>query len=113
MERQPPALVDDGKPGDKLTLALPVEKAGRYKLTAAFTMAIDYGVVRLALDGKPLGEPVDFFHDGVIWKVFDLGTHDLTAGEHRLTAEITGSNPAAVKRHMFGDDFKLDAAEGR
>ncbi len=102
----------DAQPGDKLTLSLPVEKAGRYKLAAAFTLAIDYGVVRLTLDGKPLGEPVDFFHDGVIWKVFNLGTHDLAAGQHRLTAEITGSNPAAVKRHMFGVDyFKLDAAE--
>ena len=46
------------------------------------------------------------------WQEFNLGTHELEAGEHRLTVEITGSNPKAAKRHMFGVDYlKLDPVE--
>jgi len=99
----------DAGPGDKLTVEFPVEKAGRYAFSAALTKAIDYGIVRLSLDGEPLGEPLDLINNGVITKVFPLGTHQLTAGPHRLTAEIVGANPKAVPRHMFGIDYlKLD-----
>jgi hypothetical protein len=102
----------DGKPGDKLILALPVEKARKYKLSAALTKAVDYGIVQLSLDGKKLGAPIDLFNNGVVTKVYDLGTHDLTAGQHRLSAAITGANPKAVESHMFGIDYlKLDPAE--
>ncbi len=31
--------------------------------------------------------------------------HDLTQGSNRLTIEIVGSNPKAVKKHMFGLDY--------
>ncbi len=94
------------KPGDKLTLALPVQKAGRYALKAQFTKAVDYGIVQLWLDGKKLGEPMDFFNNGVIpTGEVDLGTLDLSAGEHQLTAEIVGANEQAVKSYMFGLDY--------
>ena len=33
------------------------------------------------------------------------GERQLTAGEHRLTVEITGANPEAVKSYMFGLDY--------
>jgi hypothetical protein len=33
-----------------------------------------------------------------------LGTHHLTAGDHKLTVEIVGANPKAVKGFMFGLD---------
>jgi len=33
-----------------------------------------------------------------------LGTVELTAGDHTLSAEIVGSNPAATPRHMLGLD---------
>ena len=35
------------KPGDKLDLALPVAKAGKYKVLAQLTKAVDYGIVQL------------------------------------------------------------------
>ncbi len=52
----------DAKPGDTLDLAVPVEKAGTYKLKMQLTKAIDYGIVQLSLDGKKLGEPIDLFN---------------------------------------------------
>jgi hypothetical protein len=33
-----------------------------------------------------------------------LGTHDLSAGAHRLSVEIVGSNEQALKSYMFGLD---------
>jgi len=33
-----------------------------------------------------------------------LGTHELTAGDHKLTVEIVGANEQAVKSYMFGLD---------
>lgn len=96
----------DGKPGDRLVLALPVEKAGRYRLQAQFTKAIDYGIVQLWLDDTKLGEPMDLFNDGVVpTGEVDLGVVELTAGERRLIVEIVGANEKAVKRHMFGLDY--------
>jgi hypothetical protein len=97
----------DAEPGDTLTLAFKTEQGGSYRLKAALTKAIDYGIVQLSLDGKELGEPLDLINDGVITHVYDLGVHDLPAGRHTFAAKITGSNPKAIKRHMFGVDYLL------
>ena len=94
------------KPGDKLDLALPVEKSGRFKILVQFTKAVDYGIVQLSLDGEKLGEPVDLFHDGVIATgELNLGTRELSAGDHQLTVGITGANPKAVQSFMVGLDY--------
>ncbi len=102
----------DGKPGDTMTLAFDLKQAGKYKLSAELTKAVDYAIVQLSLDGKALGEPVDLYNDGVIRQVFALGTHELGAGKHQLLVKIEGANAKAVKRHMFGLDYlKLDAVK--
>ncbi|HWH69464.1 MAG TPA: DUF2961 domain-containing protein, partial [Candidatus Sulfotelmatobacter sp.] len=102
----------DAKPGDKLDLALPVSKAGNYSLGLQLTKAPDYGIVQLYLDGQKLGAPIDLYYPAVsATGRLALGTHQLSAGEHKLTAEILGANDKAVKRYMFGLDYvKLDPA---
>ena len=61
---------------------------------------------RFKQDGKKLGEPLDLFNPSVIpTGPIDLGVHDLTKGDHRLTIEIVGANPKAVKSYMFGLDY--------
>jgi putative heme-binding domain-containing protein len=94
-------------PGDRLTLALPVAIAGTYRIEAVLTRAPDYGVVKFLLDGQPLSEKqTDLFGSRVsLTNQLVLGERELTAGEHRLTVEITGANPEAVKSHMFGLDY--------
>jgi len=101
------------KPGDRLILAVPVAKAGTYKLTVNLTKAIDYGIVQLMLDGKKLGKPIDLFNNGVVpTGAIDLGTHALEAGPHRLTVEVVGTNPKAKPAYMFGLDYvKLEPGE--
>lgn len=103
------------KPGDKLEVAVSVKQAGKYRVSARLTKARDYGIVQLSLDGKKLGEPIDLYHEGVILTepAIALGTHDLTAGEHKLLVEIVGANPKAVKAYMFGlDEVILDQVKG-
>ncbi len=101
------------KPGDTLDLALPVPTDGRYRLGVALTKAVDYGIVQLSLDGQKLSGPIDLYHDGVVpTGLLDLGTHQLTAGNHTLTVEITGANDKAVKSYMFALDYaKLEPAK--
>jgi hypothetical protein len=103
------------RPKDKLVLAVPVARRGRYEVLVHLTKARDYGVVRLALDdGKP-DEPIDLYNPTVVPSgPISLGSYDLTAGQHKLTVEIVGANPAAEKSYMFGiDRIELKAAAGR
>lgn len=94
------------KVGDKLSLAIPVAEEEEYQLKAVLSMAPDYGMVQLRLDGKPLGAPIDLYAPGVVTTgVMDLGRHQLTAGEHRLTLEIVGANPHAHPAFLVGLDY--------
>ena len=100
------------KPGDTLDLALPLKAAGTYKLAVQLTKARDYGIVQILLDGKPLGEPIDLYDPKVTLAApFVSEPVSLSAGDHKLTFQITGANAHAVKSHMVGIDYvKLDAA---
>jgi len=93
--------------GDRLTLALPVAIPGTYSIEAVLTRAPDYGVVKFLLDGQPLSDKqIDLFGSRVTaTSQLALGERDLTAGDHRLTVEITGANPEAAKAYMFGLDY--------
>lgn len=98
----------DGKPGDKLTLALPVKEAGKYDVKLELTKANDYGIVQLYLDGQKLGEPVDLYDPQIVQTgLKSYGTFDLTADKHKLEIEIVGANEKAIKRYMFGLDYVL------
>lgn len=96
-----------GKPGDKLDLELPIERAGRYEIELVLTQARDYGVVQLSLDDEKLGEPLDLYNspDVITTGVLSFDGRELSAGDHKLSVEIIGTNPKAVKAYMFGLDY--------
>ena len=95
------------KPGDRLTVALPVNIPGTYTIEAVLSRAPDYGVVRFLVDGQPLSDKqIDLFGSKVTNTTpLALGERELSAGEHRLTVEITGANPEAAKSYMVGIDY--------
>jgi len=94
------------KPGDKLVLAFPVDKAGTYELKLQLTKAADYGIVQLSLDGTKLGDPIDLYNPAVVpTGAMSFGTHELERGKHNLTIEIVGANENVGKRYMFGLDY--------
>ena len=94
------------KPGHKLDIALPVKQDGTYELSAVLTKARDYGVVQLYVNGKKAGEPIDLYSPDVVnTEPISLGTHELSAGQHKLTVQIVGANEKAVPSYMFGIDY--------
>jgi hypothetical protein len=70
-------------------------------------MARDYAVVQPALDGQPVGEPLDLYNypDVVSSGELTLAARKLTAGRHRLAIEIHGANPSALKAYVVGLDY--------
>jgi len=96
----------DTKVGDRLVIEFPVKRAGRYKVIAGLTRAGDYGIVKLLVNGAPAGQ-FDLYHTAVVPAPQALGVFDLKAGVNRMTVEITGINPKAVKRYRFGLDYLL------
>ena len=96
------------KPGDKLELMLPVKTSGNYRVSVVLTKARDYGVVQLSLDGKKAGQPIDLYNPQVILTdPIDVGTHQLSEGEHTLAVEIIGANEKAIQSYMFGLDYVI------
>lgn len=87
-----------GKAGDRLEMTFEVKEKGSHDLAAAFTLARDFGIVRVHLDDAPLGEPIDLYNfpDVLSTGALALGSRSLDAGKHRLVLEIVGANPAMV-----------------
>lgn len=102
------------RPGDRLELEFSVAKSGIYDLAAVLTKAPDFAIVKLSLDGNPLGEPLDLYHapEVITTDSLNLGRHELIAGPHRLSVEIVSANAMADPRYYFGVDYlTLDQAE--
>jgi len=98
----------DAKPGDTLVLGFSVDHAGRYTIYAAFTKAPDYGIAQLAINGEKLGDPRDFYHSEVmVTPEFALGVCDLKTGDNQLEVTLTGADPVAEPKYMFGLDYLL------
>jgi hypothetical protein len=96
----------DAKPGDALVLALPVAKAGRYRLRAAFVVADDFAIVQVQVGDKAIGAPFDGYAAKVASSgLRTLGDVELAAGEHELRLRIVGKNALAKPSHMVGLDY--------
>lgn len=105
------------RPGARLELELPVAREGTYTLEIVLTMARDYGVVQVLLDGEPVGEPVDGYNDPdvITTGVLNFGPRKISAGNHKLGFQIVGANPKAVPGYMVGFDYVrlVPAGEGK
>lgn len=93
-------------PGDRLVLAFRAPENAR-RLVVRLTRAPDYGIVRLLLNGRPLGDPIDLFASRVEpapERTFDAPA--LRHGRNLLEVRIVGTNEAArPKNYMFGIDY--------
>ncbi|HEY2250101.1 MAG TPA: VCBS repeat-containing protein, partial [Planctomycetaceae bacterium] len=96
-----------GKPGERLDLEFQVADVEMFDVLAAFTMARDYGIINVEIDGQPLRKEIDLYNspDVISTGELTLGKLKLDAGPHKLTLAITGANPAAVPAYMVGLDY--------
>ena len=93
--------------GGFVELGFSVPKAGRYRLRVLATAGPDFGIVRAALDGKPVGPAFDLYSGRVCPAgSLELGTLDMPAGPHRLRVTAVGKNAASQ-----GFAFGLDAVD--
>jgi len=90
--------------GGWVELGFDVPKPDRYRLRVLATAGPDFGIARVALDGTPVGHAFDLYSGRVSPAgSLELGTHDLSAGRHRL--RFTSANKdAESKGHAFGLD---------
>lgn len=94
------------KPGDTLAVVFPAPAAGRYRVLARFLQARDYGIHQLAINGRPAGQPIDFYQPDVTpTRELDLGVFELHATDNEFTATVVGANDRAVRSFMFGLDY--------
>jgi len=100
----------DGKDGDELVLSFSAPAAGRYRVIASLTRAVDYAIVHLFVNGLPADAPFDGYGEGVTHGEVDLGIFDLPEGRSELRVQLRGANPRAASRGMFGLDFLRLAA---
>jgi len=91
--------------GEVLVSPLPAQSAGRYRLTAHFTSAPNYGIFQLALDGANVGPSVDLYSERIRpTDLVDLGLVTLPGGKPSLTVTVTGKD-AASTGYFFGLDY--------
>ena len=94
----------DGKFGDKMTLAIEEAKKGKKTLVVGATCARDYGIAQFYWNGKPVGEPIDFFNaPDVIHKVVRFEIPEIQEEKGTLTVELMGRNNKSVGE-MLGVD---------
>jgi len=94
------------RPGDFLELELPETAAGNYDVEIVMTRAVDYGIVKISLDGGILSESLDLYDTDVSTTgVLVFENRELKTGKHRLRFDILGANPKAVQSFMVGIDY--------
>ncbi len=93
--------------GGSVEFAFHVRAPRRYRVCVLATAAPDYGMVRVELDGRPVGAEFDLYSGRVCpYGALELGTHVLAAGQHRLLFTAV-----AKSRVSDGHSFGLDAVE--
>jgi hypothetical protein len=109
------ALYRARETGDWIAFRIPVREAGRWHLGGRFARASDLGEYRLLVDGKPVGDAIDFYNgeggappthviptDEIVF-----GTLELAAGEHEFKFECTGKNARSTGHFLAADGFIL------
>ena len=102
-------LLWDGQVGQEMNTEFRIEEAGIYQVAVQLTLAPDYGIFSLALDGKVLRRGIDLYGPKVVpAPQVDLGKLPLTRGKHALSFKLTGANPKASKYQKSGYLMGLD-----
>jgi hypothetical protein len=98
-------LFKDAQVGDVVEIRIPASSPVAEKLTVHATKAMDYGILRFSVNGKPTGAKVDFYFGGraTSYGPVVLGTFDPVDSAYVLRVEVVGKNPKS-KGALFGLD---------
>ncbi len=103
-------LLWNGIVGEVMETSFQVSKTRRHRFTAVLTLAPDYGIFTVHLNGKVIREGVDLYARGVeLAQPLDLGEFEFKAGPQQLSFTLTGGNPQARKfrgtGYLMGIDY--------
>lgn len=102
-------LLWDGVIGDTNAVEFEVEKAGKYLLAMQWTLAPDYGVFEVKLNGKVIEPALDLYSPRVeLAKLRELGEFEFKVGAQRIVIKLVGGNPKARKFRGKGYLYGLD-----
>lgn len=93
----------DARPGDRLSLSFHVARPGRYRITAHFLSAPDYGTAQISINGRPLEAPVDLYAADVRPLAREIGSFSLRGGENVVALTLLQPNPAS-RGSFYGID---------
>jgi hypothetical protein len=89
-------LVRAHAPGNAVALVIPATDNKKYRIVLHATCAVDYGTVRLSIDGESSGVSFDGYATSVSPSLpIDLGVHQAHGGHFILHAQLTGKNAQA------------------
>jgi len=105
-------LLWNGIVGEVMETNFQVPKDGRHRFIAVLTLAPDYGIFTVRLNGKVIREGVDLYARGVeLASPLHLGDFDFKAGPQQLSFTLTGGNPQARKfrgaGYLMGIDYLI------
>jgi mono/diheme cytochrome c family protein len=105
-------LLWNGVEGEVMETSFTISKPGRHRFTAVLTLAPDYGIFTVRLNGKVIREGVDLYARGVeLAAPLHLGDFDFKAGPQQLSFTLTGGNPQARKfrgsGYLMGIDYLI------
>ncbi|MEN8115884.1 MAG: glycoside hydrolase family 172 protein [Bacteroidota bacterium] len=103
----------NGEAGDELISKFIINNTGKYKVSAQLTMAVDYGIIQLYLNGKPVGIPINCFNETAVLPFqVELGNQVLSEGVNIFSVKIIGADKLAKPGNMAGIDYlKLEKVE--
>lgn len=82
--------VSANKIGDSITITGDVPMDGIYRIDTCYKKSSDRATVQLAVDGKPLGTPLDMNKGNGTFPIVSSGETALTKGTHEFTYTVTG-----------------------
>jgi mono/diheme cytochrome c family protein len=103
-------LLWNGIVGEKMGTSFTVAKDGEYALSLVLTLAPDYGIFTIRMNGKIVRKNFDLYAPRVeLAKPLNLGKLQLGQGSQTMSFELTGGNPKARmfqgKGYLMGLDY--------
>jgi hypothetical protein len=94
---------------DKQTIEMVVEvtEDGTYFPALLMTVAPDYGMFRVLVNGEPVGRPIDLYSGGVSTDLFTLPAVALKAGANTLAFENVGKTSESTGFYFGFDAYAL------
>ena len=94
--------------GDILEVRVPVDEAGRYRITVGLTKSWDYGIHQPIVNGKDIGDPLDLWAARITPLKVELGEFEAAADDLLFSLRCVGTNPEAKPvNYMAGIDYIL------